>query len=164
MPGASFALGSGIDAIIVSKRDVNDSTLIRSHRSHLHAAMLACSFIGSGARDGFELLTLTALIPLDVNNNRITEAHRADSDGGNDKLQGIERTTMSTNQYRKIVTGDIEDKLPFVTLIFVDRHFANIEILQDVLQSGNSGIGDSVELFFRDFDLIFTQSYSSCFT
>ncbi len=29
MPGASFALGSGIDAIVVSKRDVNDSTLIR---------------------------------------------------------------------------------------------------------------------------------------
>ena len=133
MPGASFALGSGIDAIIVSKRNVNDSALIRSHRSHLHAAMLACSFIGSGARDGFELLTLTALIPLDVNNNRITEAHRADSDGGNDKLQGIECTTMPANQYRKIVTGDIEDKLPLVTLIFVDRHFANIEVLQDVL-------------------------------
>ena len=164
MPGASFALGSGIDAIIVSKCNVNDSALVGSHRSHLHAAMLARGLISSGARDRLEFLALTALVSLDVDDDRIAKSHRTDGDSGNDKLQGVERAAMSTDQHCKIVAGDIEDKLTFVTFIFIDRHFANVEIFQDVLQSGNSSIGDSVELFFCDFDLIFTHSYSSCFT
>ena len=58
----ALALRCRLDALVVTKRDMHDATLVRSHRAKLHAAMLLGSLCGSITSDGLELLSLTILV------------------------------------------------------------------------------------------------------
>ena len=145
MASGTLAFRRGFDAWLIAKSQVNDSALIRRHRTQLHAAMLRLRTTSSGKRDRFDFLALAVLISLNVNNNRITEADGARRDGRNDELQRIERLAVAANQNRQIVASNVEYEFTFIALVLVDGHFAHVEMLQDSLQRIDGGIGDLVD-------------------
>ena len=55
---------------------------------------------------------------------------------------------MAANEDSQVVARDIQNKLALVALVLVDGDFTHIEVLENTLQRGNSGIGDFIELFF----------------
>ena len=59
---------------------------------------------------------------------------------------------MAADEHRKIVTRDIENKLAFVSLVLVDRHFTDVEVLENILQRRNGRVGNTVELLVSQLD------------
>ena len=149
MTFGSFTLGSSLDTSVITKSNMDDTTLVRSHWTKLNASMSRSRFLCGRASKGLKLLTLTALIPFNIDNDRITEANDANRNDGNQKLESIKGAAMTTNKNRKIVTGNIKDKLTVVTLILVDGDLTNIEIFKDVLQCGNCSVGNEIKFFIR---------------
>ena len=72
MARGTLSLRCRLDALIVAKRDMHDAALIRSHGAKLHAAMLLGSLCGSVTSNGLELLSLTILVTLNLDDNWIT--------------------------------------------------------------------------------------------
>lgn len=105
--------------------------------------MLLGSLCGSITSDGLELLSLTILVALNIDDNGITEAHGANGNGRHQELQRIKGLTMATDENSQIVTGDIEDKLAFIAFVLVNGDLADIEVLQDILDSCDGGIRDA---------------------
>ena len=135
---------------------MHDATLVRSHGAKLHAAMLLGSLRGSITSDGLELLSLTILVTLNIDDNGITEAHGANGNSGHQKLQRIKGLTMAADENSQIVTGDVEDKLAFIAFVLVNGDLADIEVLQDILDSCDGGIRDAIKILVADaflFDL-----------
>ena len=62
---------------------------------------------------------------------------------------------MTTDEYGKIITGNVQDELSIVTFVFVDSYFSNVEILQNVLQCSDGRIGYPVEFLIGQFLLFF---------
>ena len=125
---------------------MDDTALVRRHRTKLHAATLACSLACGRAGERLELLTLAVLVAFHVDDDREAETDLTHGDGGNQKLQGIKRATMTANQNCQVITGDIKDELALVAFILVDGDFTDVEILEHVLQNGNGGVGNFIEL------------------
>ena len=57
---------------------------------------------------------------------------------------------MAADKHGQVVASDVEDKLAFVAFVLVDGHLAHIEMLEDVLQRGDCGIGDAVKILIGD--------------
>ena len=102
--------------LVVTKRDMHDTTLVRSHGAKLHAAMLLGSLRGSITSDGLELLSLTILVTLNIDDNGITKAHSANGNGRHQELQRIKGLTMTADEDSQVITGDIE------MIILFSRH------------------------------------------
>ena len=152
----ALSLRCRLDALVVAKRDMHDAALIRSHGAKLHAAMLLGSLCGSITSDGLKLLSLTVLVALNIDDDRVAEAHSTNSDGRDQELQGIEGLTMATDENCQVVTGDVEDKLAFIAFVLVDGDLTDVEVLQNVLDSCDGGIRDTIEILVADavlFDL-----------
>ena len=63
---------------------------------------------------------------------------------------------MATDENSQIVTGDVEDKLAFIAFVLVNGDLADIEVLQDILDSCDGGIRDAIKILVADavlFDL-----------
>ena len=150
MTSASFTLGSRFNTAVIAQRDMDDTALVRRHRAKLDAAMLIGSLVGGRTRDRLELLTLAVLISLHIDDHRITVPDGTDGDGRDHELQGVERFSMTSNQNGKIIAGDVKDELAVVALVLIDGDVAHIEMLQDILQRGDRGVGDAVQLLIGD--------------
>ena len=150
MPIASLSFGCGGNPIEVAQCDMDDTALVRGHRTHLHAALLGEAALGSRIRQVFELLALAALVALDIHHDRIAVSDIAGGDEGDEELQGIQGLSMTADQNRKIVAGDIQDKLAFVSFVFIDGDLTQVEVLQDIFQRSNRRIGDAIELLVAD--------------
>lgn len=155
MTRAAFSFRSRLDTIVVPKGDMHQSTLVRRHGTKLHAAVLTRRSIGGRTGDRLELLTLTTLVSFDVDNHRIAKPDGAHRDSRNQELQGVKRLAVTTDEYGKIITGNVQDELSIVTFVFVDSYFSNVEILQNVLQSSDGRIGYPVEFLIGQFLLFF---------
>ena len=70
-------LRMGIDGIIATKCDMNQSALIGIHRRQGNNLMSANSALGGGLCHRSNLVLSTALIALDVNDDRIPKAKLA---------------------------------------------------------------------------------------
>ncbi len=101
--------------------------------------------MGSAFSNIFKLLALSALVALNVNDDRVTETDRARCDNRDKELQRLERTSMAPDEHRKIITSYIKDELPFITFVLIDSHLTNIEVLQDVLERCNSSICHKIQ-------------------
>ncbi len=146
MSRAAFTFGSGFNPIVIAQSDMDDSTLIRCHRTKFYTAVLTSRAIRRRTGNRFQLLPLTTLVSLYINNNGVSESHFPNGNSRNKELQGIQGLSVTSDQHGKIIAGYIKDKLSFITFVFVDRHFANIEILQDILENGNGCISHLIEL------------------
>ena len=143
----SFSLGCGFNAVVITQGNMDDTTFVRRHRAKLYSLMLLIRARCSRTRQGFDLLTLTVLISLDIDDHGIPEPEDTRRNGRHDELQRIERLPMTTDENRKIISCDIENKLAFIAFVFIDHDFADIEILQNALKSIDCRIGYMVELF-----------------
>ena len=95
--------------------------------------MLRLRASSGGVCRRLDFLTLAVLITLDVDDNRVTEAHGARCDGGNDELQRVERFAMTANKDSQVVARDIQNKLALVALVLVDGDFTHVEVLENAL-------------------------------
>lgn len=154
MTTGAFSFGRRFNTIVIAKSNMNDSTLVRGHRTKLNATLLTGRTICARMGDRLKLLTLARFITLNINDNRISETDRPDSDSGNKELEGVEGFPMAANQNSKITAGNIENKLAFIAFVFVNRNFANIEMLQDILKNSNGSVGDMIEFFFGNFGIL----------
>jgi hypothetical protein len=150
MTGGTFTLRRSVNAFIVSKSDMNDAALVRSHGAKLHATVLTGGLISCITSNRFQLFALTALITLNINDNRITETNCTNGNSGNQELQSIKGFTMTTNKNRKVVASDVENQLTLIALIFIDGDVTNIEMLENILKSSDSGICDPIKIFLAD--------------
>ncbi len=110
MTGGTLTFGSGFNARLIAQGEMNQAALIGRHGAQLHAAMLRLRASSGGVCHRLDFLTLAVLITLDVDDNRVTEAHRARCDGGNDELQRVERFAMAANKDSQVVARDIQNK------------------------------------------------------
>ena len=107
MTRAAFSFRSRLDTIVVPKGDMHQSTLVRRHGTKLHAAVLTRRSIGRRTSDRLELLTLTTLLSFDVDDHRIAKPDGAHRDSRNQELQGVKRLAVTTDEYGKIITGNV---------------------------------------------------------
>ena len=64
--------------------------------------------------------------------------------------RGIEGLTMTTDKHSEIIAGISRISSPSSPLVFINSDIADAEVLQDILKSGDRGIGNRIEHFFRD--------------
>ena len=97
-----------------------------------------------------DLVMTTALVPLDINDDRIAEteftAHQQREHG----LQRIKRATMATNKHSKIRCRHVEDELTVIALILIDRSTFSIKVRQDLTKDGDGNISDGVKLLIGE--------------
>jgi len=74
----------------------------------------------------------------------------------------VPNLTMTTNEHRQIIAGDVQNELSLVTLVLVNGNLADVEVLQDVLKCSNGRISDVVEHLIGDLRLLaFLDNLSS---
>ena len=121
--------------------------------------MSANSALGSGLGHRSNLVLSTALITLDVDDDRIPKAKLAAHQQGEHNLKSIKGTSMTANENSKIRSGYVQNQLALVTLILIDGRVRRIEVRKDGTQNGNSHIGNGVELLVGQ---LFTSLVTLC--
>ena len=87
-----------------------------------------------------------ALIALDVHGNGIAEPELTADQQREEGLKRLQRLAVTTDEHRQIGRGDIEDKLPLVPVILIDRRILGVKVEQKVTKNGDGEVGDGVEL------------------
>lgn len=152
-------LGMRVDGIIATKGNVNESTLVGIHRRERNTLMGANGTLSSGLGHRCNLVLSTALIALDVDDNRIPKTKLAAHQQREHNLEGIKGTSMTANKNGKIRSSYIQDQLALVALILIDGRVRRIEVRKDGTQNGNSNIGDGVEFLISQ---LFTSLVALC--
>lgn len=140
------ALRMCVDSIVTTKGNMNQSTFIGIHGRQGNTLMSANSALGSGLGHRSNLVLSTALITLDVDDDRIPKAKLTAHQQGEHNLKSIKGTSMTANENSKIRSGYVQNQLALVTLILIDGRVRRIEVRKDGTQNGNSHIGNGVEL------------------
>ncbi len=153
------ALRMRVDSIVATKGNMNQSTFISIHGRQGNTLMSANSALGSGLGHRSNLILSTALITLDVDDDRIPKAELAAHQQREHNLKGIKGTTMTANENSKIRSGYVQNQLALVTLILIDGRVRRIEVQKDGTQNGNSYIGNGVELLIGQ---LFTSLVTLC--
>ena len=153
------ALRMRVDSIVTTKGNMNQSTFIGIHGRQGNTLMSANSALGSGLGHRSNLVLSTALITLDVDDDRIPKAKLAAHQQGEHNLKSIKGTSMTANENSKIRSGYVQNQLALVTLILIDGRVRRIEVRKDGTQNGNSHIGNGVELLVGQ---LFTSLVTLC--
>ena len=153
------ALRMCVNGIVTTKGNMNQSTLIGIHRRQGNTLMSANSALGSGLCHRSNLVLSTALITLNVDDDRIPKAKLAAHQQREHNLKSIEGTSMTTNEYSKIRRGYVQNQLTLIALILIDGRVRRIEVRKDGTQNGNSNIGNGVELLIGQ---LFTSLVTLC--
>ena len=133
MACAAFAFRSSLNTIVVTKRDMNNTALVRGHRTKLDAAMLVGGLVGRRARDSFELLTLAVLVSLNIDDHGIAETDRANGNGRHNKLQSIKGLAMAADEKARPKASAIKVLL-FIAFCFNENWFQVIECYKNSLK------------------------------
>lgn len=136
----------GINLSVITKRDMNETTLIGGHGRKLYRPTLAQSASGSRLRHRNNLILAATLISLDINYNRITKTELPTHKQREQGLKSLKRTTMATDQDSKVGSSNIKDQLALITVILIDGRVGGVEVSKNGAQNRNGDIGDSVEL------------------
>lgn len=148
-----------VDSIVTTKGNMNQSTFIGIHGRQGNALMSANSALGSGLGHRSNLVLSTALITLDVDDDRIPKAKPAAHQQGEHNLKSIKGTSMTANENSKIRSGYVQNQLALVTLILIDGRVRRIEVRKNGTQNGNSHIGNGVEFLIGQ---LFTSLVTLC--
>lgn len=131
---------------VVTQGKVHQTALIRSHRRKTYRSLLADSTAGSTLGHLDNLIMATALVALDINHNREAEAELAAHQQREHRLERLERTTMATNQHRKIGSSHIKNDLTVVTLVLVDGRVSGIKMSEQLAKDRYGKINDRIGL------------------
>lgn len=153
------ALRMGVNGIVTTKCNVNQSALIGIHGRQGNTLMSANSALGGGLGHRSNLVLTTTLVTLNVDDNRIPKAELTAYQQREHNLKGIKRTPMATNENSEIRSSYIQNQLALVTFILIDRRVRRIEVRKDGTQNGNSHIGNGVELLIGQ---LFTSLVALC--
>lgn len=153
------ALRMGVNGIVTTKCNVNQSALIGIHGRQGNTLMSANSALGGGLGHRSNLVLTTTLVTLNVDDNRIPKAELTAYQQREHNLKGIKRTPMATNENSEIRSSYIQNQLALVTFILIDRRVRRIEGRKDGTQNGNSHIGNGVELLIGQ---LFTSLVALC--
>lgn len=153
------ALRMCVDSIVTTKGNMNQSTFIGIHGRQGNTLMSANSALGSGLGHRSNLVLSTALITLDVDDDRIPKPKLAAHQQGEHNLKSIKGTSMTANENSKIRSGYVQNQLALVTLILINGRVRRIEVRKDGTQNGNSHIGNGVELLVGQ---LFTSLVTLC--
>ncbi len=152
-------LGMCIDCIITTKRNVNQSALIGIHGRQGNALMSTDCTLGSRLSHSGNLVLTTALVTLNIDDNRIPKAELTANQQREHNLKGIKRTSMATNENSKIRSSYIQNQLALIAFIFIDRRVGGIEVRKDGTQNRNRNIGNGVEFLISQ---LFTSLVALC--
>lgn len=152
-------LRMGIDSIIATKCNMNQSALIGIHGRKRNTLMSADGTLCGRLSHRGNLVLTTALVALNVNYNRIPKAKLAAHQQREHNLKGIEGATMTANENSKIRSGYVQNQLTLIALILIDGRVRRIEVRKDGTQNGNSHIGNGVELLIGQ---LFTSLVTLC--
>ena len=149
----------GIDGIIATKCNMNQSALISIHGRKRNTFMSTDGTLGGRLSHRGNFVLTAALVALNVNHNRIPKAKLAAHQQREHNLKGIEGTSMTTDENSKIRSSYIQNQLALVALILIDGRVRRIEVRKDGTQNGNSDIGNGVELLISQ---LFTSLVALC--
>lgn len=152
-------LRMGIDGIIATKCNMNQSALIGIHGRKRNTLMSTDGTLGGRLSHRGNLVLTTALVALNVNHNRIPKAKLAAHQQGEHNLKSIEGTSVTANENSKIRSGYVQNQLTLIALILIDGRVRRIEVRKDGTQNGNSNIGNGVELLIGQ---LFTSLVTLC--
>ncbi len=153
------ALRVCVDSIVATKGNMDQSTFIGIHGRQGNTLMSANSTLGGGLGHRCNLVLSTALITLNVDDDRIPKAKLAAHQQREHNLKGIEGTSVTTNENSKIRSGYVQNQLTLIALILIDGRVRRIEVRKDGTQNGNSHIGNGVELLIGQ---LFTSLVTLC--
>ncbi len=142
--------GMGLNLIVLTQRDMDQAALIGTHRRKIYRATLTQGTRSSRVSHRDHLVTTTALIPLDIDSNGITETQLTAYQKGEHRLQRFKGAPMTTDKNGKIRSGHIEDKLALVTLILIDRGISGIKETQQGTKDRDGNIGYRIKLLVRE--------------
>lgn len=144
------ALGVRIHAGVIAQRDMHQTALVRAHGRQRDGGMLTHGTGGSvvGHRD--HLVVTAALVALDVHGNGIAEPELTADQQREEGLKRLQCLAVTTDEHRQIGRGDVEDKLPLVPVILIDRRILGVEVEQKVAKNGDGEVSDGVEILVRE--------------
>ena len=140
----------GLNLIVLTKCDMDQTALIGTHGRKVNRAALAQCTRSSRMGHGDDFVTAAALISLNIDSHGITEAELTAHQKGEHRLQRFKGATMTTNQNSKIRRGYIKDKLALVTLILIDRGIGGVKETQQGAKDRDGNIGYRIEFFVRE--------------
>lgn len=153
------ALRMRVDSIVTTKGNMNQSTFVGIHGRQGNTLMSANGTLGGGLGHRSNLVLSTALITLDVNDDRIPKAKLAAHQQREHNLKSIKGTSVTTNENSKIRSGYVQNQLTLVALVLINRRVGGIEVRKDGTQNGNRNIGNGVELLIGQ---LFTGLVALC--
>ena len=152
-------LGMGIDRIVATKCDMNQSALVGIHGRQRNTLVSANSTLGSKLSHRGNLVLTATLVALNVNHNRIPKAKLTAYQKREHNLKSIKRTTVTTNENSKVRSRYIQNQLALIALILIDRRVGSIEVRKDGTQNRNRNIGNGVKLLIGQ---LFTSLVALC--
>ena len=152
-------LRMGIDGIIATKCNMNESALIGIHGRKRNALMSTDGTLGGRLSHRGNLVLTAALVALNVHHNRIPKAKLTAYQKREHNLKGIKRTTVTADENSKVRSRYIQNQLALIALILIDRRVGGIEVRKDGTQNGNRNIGNGVELLIGQ---LFTSLVALC--
>ncbi len=152
-------LRMGIDSIIATKCNMNQSALIGIHGRKRNTLMSADGTLCGRLSHRGNLVLTTALVALNVHHNRIPKAKLAAYQKREHNLKGIKRTTVTTNENSKVRSRYIQNQLALIALILINRRVGGIEVRKDGTQNRNRNIGNGVKLLVGQ---LFTSLVALC--
>ena len=135
MTSGTLTFGSGFNARLIAQSKMNQTALVGRHGAQLHAAMLRLRASSGGVCRRLDFLTLAVLITLDVDDNRVTEAHGARVVMA-EMMNSTRRAFCHDDTPIRIAVVDsrsIQNKLALVALVLVDGDFTHVEVLENAL-------------------------------
>ena len=149
----------GIDRIVATKCNMNESALIGIHGRKRNTLVSANSTLGSRLSHRGNLVLTATLISLNVHHNRIPKAKLTAHQKREHNLKSIKRTTVTTNENSKVRSRYIQNQLALIALILIDRRVGGIEVRKDGTQNRNRNIGNGVKLLISQ---LFTSLVALC--
>lgn len=137
----------GLNPCVLTKRKMNKATLVGIHGLKGYGPMLTNSSGCSTLCHLGDLIAATALVALDIDHDRESEAKFAAQQQREHSLEGFKRTAMTADENGKIGSSDVEDDLTLVTVVLINRRISSIEEAQELTKNGKSDIYERIDLF-----------------
>ena len=141
-----LALGMSDNPIVLTQGEMNQATLVCVHRGKRYLAVTTLGALGSGPSNVLKLVSTTALIPLNIHDDGIVELDVTAQERGEDRLEGVERTTMTPNENSEVSAVNIENQLAVLTVILVNGGRGFAEEAEDTLEVRDGKVSNLVHL------------------
>jgi len=144
-----FTLRKRNDTWVIYQGKMNKTTFVCIHGSQDHTTALAFGALRSSVRNGLKLGLATALVALDIDNNRIVELCTTAHQRGENHLKRIKGPPMPPDKNSKISTVYVKDEFALITIVFVDRAVRLAKESKDALEERDCLVGNLVRFLIR---------------